>query len=411
MDDEILNDEDVISCATGVTVKEGDTVTVMLVDGVPTVISSSSSQQTAAEASETAQRVEAHFWHDTEGAHVTEAEGSVEGNNILIDTDSVDIRNSADVLASFDKEATTFNPNAEPGENIAQFGRTGLKLYRSGQYGSVLIDPSKVEVGEDYSGTRVQAGSIALNNSAGVDWSDPDVKLNDPEIYARYNPFDKVEQLYVNADQMDVFSLRNCKAIPSNSNLNDYMTPGNYFVSSGNVWSTLSGTVAGWPNGSAKYVFVKQITDTIVTQTVVDSANGRTFVRRNSAGTWQPWYCSAGSVAIVEAGTTSDGWTYRKYSDGSCVADYYETGTYSFSNSTIVSGLKAYTLTNMKLPFNMRRVTAQGGTAGSFPSFVAIRGTGAGGNTLSDTITVVWYALTTSTSTTAIRISVSGYWS
>lgn len=44
--------------------------------------------------------VVAHFWTDSWGAHVSSASNSTEGGNVLIDTDSVDIRDGSTVLAS-----------------------------------------------------------------------------------------------------------------------------------------------------------------------------------------------------------------------------------------------------------------------------------------------------------------------
>lgn len=52
---------------------------------------------------ENVNNVVAHFWFDDDGAHISETDGDATvGNNILIDTDSVDIRDGEDLLASFD---------------------------------------------------------------------------------------------------------------------------------------------------------------------------------------------------------------------------------------------------------------------------------------------------------------------
>lgn len=129
------------------------------------------------------------------------------------------------------------------------------------------------------------------------------------------------------ADQLgERLGLSQSPAILSNSDLNDYTTPGTYYISSGNVWSTLINIPDDWPAGSAKYVFVKQISDHIVMQTVVDTYNGMTFVRRNSGGTWQQWSCNAGNAAIVAYGTSGN-WTFQKWSNGLVILEYNETST------------------------------------------------------------------------------------
>lgn len=93
-------------------VREGDTVMVTLVAAgnatrVPTVTgvvgSGDLTREIAEGAQDTADRVIAHFWYDEDGAHVTEQEfDATQGGNVLIDTDSVDIRNGEDVLARFE---------------------------------------------------------------------------------------------------------------------------------------------------------------------------------------------------------------------------------------------------------------------------------------------------------------------
>ena len=57
---------------------------------------------TAIEAKEQAMTTSNHFFHDSEGAHVTTAENdATTGKNILIGSESMDIRNGTDILAQF----------------------------------------------------------------------------------------------------------------------------------------------------------------------------------------------------------------------------------------------------------------------------------------------------------------------
>ena len=97
-------------------VSEGDTVMVTLVAAgnavrVPTVTGvvgeGDLTRDIAESAQETANTVVAHFWHDSEGAHITETEhDATVGGNVLIDTDSLDIRDGTDVIATFRKDDT-----------------------------------------------------------------------------------------------------------------------------------------------------------------------------------------------------------------------------------------------------------------------------------------------------------------
>lgn len=95
-------------------VRDGDTVMVTLVAAgnalrVPTVTgvvgSGDMTRDIAEGAQETADSVVAHFWYDDDGAHVTETEhDATVGGNVLIDTDSVDIRDGETVLARFEAD-------------------------------------------------------------------------------------------------------------------------------------------------------------------------------------------------------------------------------------------------------------------------------------------------------------------
>ena len=62
-------------------------------------------QETAEEASQIAQATKNYFWHDAAGAHVSTVEGdATTGNNVLIDSDSIAIRDGETELASFDSD-------------------------------------------------------------------------------------------------------------------------------------------------------------------------------------------------------------------------------------------------------------------------------------------------------------------
>lgn len=68
-----------------------------------------------------------YFWHDTAGAHVATVEGdATTGQNVLIDSNSLDIRSGSDVLASFDADGLHLY-NAE-GVEIAYFTEDEVKI-------------------------------------------------------------------------------------------------------------------------------------------------------------------------------------------------------------------------------------------------------------------------------------------
>lgn len=102
------DDDQTIEVDTTFAVFEGDEVIVSLVgaDGtgkapcVIGVVGRGDQQQTEIDS------VKNYFWHDDDGAHVSNVPGSISGKNVLLDSDSLDIRSGTTVLASFGSEVT-----------------------------------------------------------------------------------------------------------------------------------------------------------------------------------------------------------------------------------------------------------------------------------------------------------------
>ena len=91
--------------------KEGDDVQVRVSGGSAFIVGNVTAPPTDDTAAENVQKnvdaVRQYFWHDDEGAHVSTAEGdATSGPNVLIDSDSLDIRDGQEVLASFGEVTT-----------------------------------------------------------------------------------------------------------------------------------------------------------------------------------------------------------------------------------------------------------------------------------------------------------------
>lgn len=68
-----------------------------------------------------------YFWHDEQGAHVSTVEGdATSGPNVLVDSDSLDIREGTDVLASFDADGVHLY--TADGTEIAYFTDSVVKI-------------------------------------------------------------------------------------------------------------------------------------------------------------------------------------------------------------------------------------------------------------------------------------------
>lgn len=91
-----------IDVPTGARILEGDQVMVT-VSGTSPVDAVTAGWGDAL--GEQVESVTNYFWHDTQGAHVATVEGdATTGQNVLIDSNSLDIRSGSDVLASFDAD-------------------------------------------------------------------------------------------------------------------------------------------------------------------------------------------------------------------------------------------------------------------------------------------------------------------
>lgn len=83
-----------------------------------------------------------YFWHDTAGAHVATVEGdATTGQNVLIDSNSLDIRSGTDVLASFDADGLHLYD--EQGNEFAYF--TGSVVLLGGGTAQILMPYSLIE--------------------------------------------------------------------------------------------------------------------------------------------------------------------------------------------------------------------------------------------------------------------------
>lgn len=142
---------------------------------------------------ENVNNVVAHFWYDSWGAHVSSAPNSTEGGNVLIDTDSVDIRDGSTVLASLasfgsDGGRMTFRGGLEGGGITAHgdtssrtmtisVGRAGdsraatLNLIANGENGitNIAMDGSNmVAFGTPSSGTAVTRDLLGVTDRGNI---------------------------------------------------------------------------------------------------------------------------------------------------------------------------------------------------------------------------------------------------
>lgn len=123
-------------------VKQGDSVMIITRNGEPVAVAPigwgdaieadiSDAAQVAAEAQAVAEATGQHFFTDTDGVHVTEAEGdATTDHNILINSLGILLRKATNYLVSITSSAIAFYDGLGTAASniVAQFGATGAQI-------------------------------------------------------------------------------------------------------------------------------------------------------------------------------------------------------------------------------------------------------------------------------------------
>lgn len=139
-----LEDGDVIEVGTIGSVSSGDTVTIHVQRGEAQVIASEgwgdAMQAAVDEAQAIAEATGQHFWHDSNGAHVTEVTAdqwaqSQTGSNALWNSQGMLLRDALTYLAAFAPGSVAFyDGQGNATSNVtAKFGTTGVQVGREGE--------------------------------------------------------------------------------------------------------------------------------------------------------------------------------------------------------------------------------------------------------------------------------------
>lgn len=151
-----LEDGDVIEVGTIGSVSAGDTVTIHVQRGEAQVIAAEgwgdAMQQAVDDAAAIAEATGQHFWHDSNGAHVTEVTAdqwaqSQTGHNILVNSLGILLRKALNYIAAWTGTALSFyDGDGNAADNItASFGSSGAQIGK--------VDESHIEM--DYHSLRL----------------------------------------------------------------------------------------------------------------------------------------------------------------------------------------------------------------------------------------------------------------
>jgi len=118
-----------------------------------------------------------HFWHDSDGAHIASSSSAA---NVLIDSDSIDIRDGTDVMASFSADGMELNVVEETEENgetvtdvvnVASFGKSKIELGKGSNSAQIKMcnDNVRFYASGNYLVIQGQKG-ITINPSSNSLW-------------------------------------------------------------------------------------------------------------------------------------------------------------------------------------------------------------------------------------------------
>lgn len=162
-------------------VKSGDSVMIITRNGEPVAVAPigwgdaieadiSDAAQVAAEAQAVAEATGQHFFSDSSGVHVTEAEGdATTDHNILINSLGILLRKATNYLVSITSSAIAFYDGLGTAASniVAQFGATGAQIGKASAGNYVMIDSDSFDL---YHGTTemVHFGYGEGNASSGT---------------------------------------------------------------------------------------------------------------------------------------------------------------------------------------------------------------------------------------------------
>ena len=124
LDADAMGSDAELEIPTGARIAEGDEVLVTVAGNTPVDVIAAGWGDALGEQVES---VTNYFWHDESGAHVSTVEGdATSGPNVLVDSNSLDIREGTDVLASFDADGVHLY--TADGTEIAYFTDSVVKI-------------------------------------------------------------------------------------------------------------------------------------------------------------------------------------------------------------------------------------------------------------------------------------------
>lgn len=140
--------------------------------------------------------------------------------------------------------------------------------------------------------TPITTEPISTDSIVCVDRSTNEGKIIDYNLLADVI----LDKLAGHSSDVQSISLGTGESIPSNSNLNNYTTPGRYYTGSGTVTQTLTNIPADVTTGIVLIVEAGTASN-YIRQRIYPNLNLlRYYERLNSGGTWGDWYQFAGAT-------------------------------------------------------------------------------------------------------------------
>lgn len=376
----------------------------------------------ADEALEAAKDTNKYFWFTSaEGAHITEIPqetfvSNPSGGNVLIDSDSVDIRQGTDVLATFGSATRIGKSGAE---NVT-INNTGVTVNTTNMSNAVRL--SARDVGDEGYGEIYFANSSLSNLTGYTDEyststyveahsTDTD-NIGEAKLIAD-NSIDSTMS-YVTASSSGGIELSAQNYGSSEASSFIIMSPNSIYADSESITVHGEPTIVSYQSNVHAFLYAEKDGTSAKVAFGIGNNGGRHGIYSNSQGMWIIM-CDEDTGDIYIGGTsasnkitgwiresdTNNDWTYRKYSDGTF--DAWGTFTVTPSSSTASGNIYYSNAISVNLPFTVTDAIVTGSVGSQYAWIV---------NTSSATTTVSFRiargtAISTSTAL-SVRLHVFG---
>lgn len=318
------------------------------------------------------------IYDGTSGTHTPTSPGA-NTSNVLIDSNSVDIRQGTDVLATF---GTTTQIGKENGANVI-IDSTGMSVNTPNMSNAVRI--SARDVGNEGYG-EIHFANSGLSNLSGYADADSNSTyveanssdIDNPGIAKLQAQNDSAGTLsYVEANSSGAIEITAQSMGTTEASSFIIMGPDSIHADSENITVHGDTTIVSYQSGVHSFLYAEKEGTSARVAFGIGNSGGRHGLYSDSQGMWiimcddttGDIYIGGASASnkitgwVTESDTNND-WTYRKYSDGTF--DAWGTFTVTPTSSTASGNIYYSNAISVSFPFSMSNAIVTGSVGSQY---------------------------------------------